>query len=97
MLMLAFALWLGWFPAIGAGTAAHFVLPVTTLGLQSAGHIARMTRAAMLDVLGEEYLRAARAKGVSAAQPASGLKRSPNLDSSDSISARNFPAPAERK
>lgn len=66
MLMLAFALWLGWFPAIGAGTAAHYVLPVMTLGLQSAGHIARMTRAAMLDVLGEEYLRAARARGAGA-------------------------------
>ncbi len=67
MLMLAFSLWLGWLPAIGATTAAHYVLPVTTLGLQSAGHVARMTRAALLDVLGEEYLRAARAKGVSAA------------------------------
>ena len=66
MLMLAFALWLGWLPAIGAGTPAHYVLPVMTLGLQAAGHVARMTRAAMLDVLGEEYLRAARAKGVGA-------------------------------
>lgn len=65
MLMLAFSLWLGWLPAIGASTAAHYVLPVATLGLQSAGHVARMTRAALLDVLGEEYLRAARAKGVS--------------------------------
>lgn len=66
MLMLAFSLWLGWLPAIGAASAAHYVLPVATLGLQSAGHVARMTRAALLDVFGEEYLRAARAKGVSA-------------------------------
>ena len=65
MLMLVFSVWLGWLPAIGAGTPAHYVLPVATLGLQSAGQVARMTRAALLDVLGEEYLRTARAKGVS--------------------------------
>lgn len=64
MLMLGFSLWLGLLPSIGVGTPAHFVLPVATLGWQSAGVVARMTRAAMLDVLGEEYLRAARAKGV---------------------------------
>ncbi len=64
MLMLTVSLWLGLLPSIGVGTPAHFVLPVATLGLQSAGLVARMTRAAMLDVLGEEYLRAARAKGV---------------------------------
>ncbi len=64
MLMLAFSLWLGLLPTIGATTPLHYVLPVVTLGLQSAGEVARMTRAALLDVLGEEYLRAARAKGV---------------------------------
>jgi ABC-type dipeptide/oligopeptide/nickel transport system permease component len=41
------------------------VLPVLTLGLQSAGEVARMTRATLLDVLGDEFLRAARARGVS--------------------------------
>ena len=64
MLMLVFSLWLGLLPSIGVGAPEHFVLPVATLGLQSAGVVARMTRAALLDVLGEEYLRAARAKGV---------------------------------
>lgn len=64
MLMLAFSLWLGLLPSIGVGTPAHFVLPVATLGWQSSGVVARMTRAAMLDVLGDEYLRAARARGV---------------------------------
>lgn len=64
MLMLVFSVWLGLLPAIGGGTPAHFVLPVATLGLQSAGQVARMTRAALLDVLGEDYLRTARAKGV---------------------------------
>jgi ABC-type dipeptide/oligopeptide/nickel transport system permease component len=65
MLMLTFSVWLGLLPAIGASTPLHFVLPVLTLGLQSAGEVARMTRATLLDVLGEEYLRAARARGVS--------------------------------
>ena len=65
MLMLVFSVWLGLLPAIGGGTPAHYVLPVATLGLQSAGQVARMTRAALLDVLGEDYLRTARAKGVS--------------------------------
>jgi ABC-type dipeptide/oligopeptide/nickel transport system permease component len=65
MLMLVFAVWLGLLPAIGAATPLHFVLPVLTLGLQSAGEVARTTRATLLDVLGEEYLRAAAARGAS--------------------------------
>ena len=64
MLMLVFSRGLGWLPAIGVGTPAHYVLPVVALGLQSAGQIARMTRASMLDVLKQDYLRAARAKGL---------------------------------
>jgi ABC-type dipeptide/oligopeptide/nickel transport system permease component len=64
MLMLVFSAWLGLLPSIGVGTPRHFVLPVVTLGLQSAGLVARMTRGALLDVLGDEYLRAARARGV---------------------------------
>lgn len=64
MLMLAFSLWLGLLPSIGIATPLHYVLPIVTLGLQSAGFIARMTRAAMLEELGREFVRAARAKGV---------------------------------
>lgn len=64
MLMLVFSLGLGLLPAIGVGTPAHYVLPAIALGLQSAGQIARMTRASMLDVMKQDYLRAARAKGV---------------------------------
>lgn len=64
MLMLVFSLGFGLLPAIGVGTPAHYVLPAVALGLQSAGQIARMTRASMLDVLKQDYLRAARAKGV---------------------------------
>ena len=66
MLMLVFSVWFGLLPSIGASSPRHFVLPVLTLGLQSAGEVARMTRSTLLDVLGEEYLRAARARGVSA-------------------------------
>jgi len=65
MLMLLFSVSLGWLPAIGVGTAAHYVLPCLALGLQSAGAVARMTRAAVRDLLTQDFLRAARAKGVS--------------------------------
>ena len=64
MMMLLFSLYLGLLPAIGVGTAAHLVLPIVTLGAQSAGIIARMTRAAMLDVLKQDYIRTARSKGL---------------------------------
>lgn len=63
MLMLTFSLWLGLLPSIGIRTPAHYVLPIITLGAQSGGMIARMTRSAMLDVLGQDYVRAARARG----------------------------------
>lgn len=63
MLMLVFSLWLGWFPSIGIRTPVHYVLPIVTLGAQSGGIISRMTRSAMLDVLGQDYVRAARARG----------------------------------
>ena len=64
MLMLVFSVALGWLPAIGVGTPAHYVLPCLALGLQSAGAVARMTRASVRDVLAQDFLRAARAKGV---------------------------------
>lgn len=64
MLMLVFSLALGWLPAIGVGTPAHYVLPCLALGLQSAGAVARMTRASLRDVLSRDFLRAARAKGL---------------------------------
>lgn len=64
MLMLLFSVMLGWLPAIGVGSAAHYVLPCLALGLQSAGAVARMTRASVRDALRQDFLRAARAKGV---------------------------------
>jgi ABC-type dipeptide/oligopeptide/nickel transport system permease component len=63
MLMLLFSLWLGWLPSIGIRTPLHFVLPILTLGAQSGGVISRMTRSAMLDVISQDYVKAARARG----------------------------------
>jgi ABC-type dipeptide/oligopeptide/nickel transport system permease component len=63
MLMLVFSLSLGLLPSIGIATPAHYVLPIVTLGAQSGGIISRMTRSAMLDVFGQDFVRAARARG----------------------------------
>jgi ABC-type dipeptide/oligopeptide/nickel transport system permease component len=63
MLMLVFSLSLGLLPSIGIATPAHYVLPILTLGAQSGGIISRMTRSAMLDVVGQDFVRAARARG----------------------------------
>ena len=64
LMMLVFSVRLRWFPAGGSGTAAHLVLPAIVLGAASSGVIARMTRASMLEVLRQDYIRTARAKGV---------------------------------
>ena len=63
-LLLAFALAIPLFPANGT-TAAGLVLPVITLSLSPMAYITRLTRSSMLDVLGQDYIRTARAKGVS--------------------------------
>lgn len=65
LLLYVFAATLGWFPMSGYGTAAHVVLPAATLGLLGAGWYARMVRSAMIDVLNQDYVRTARAKGLS--------------------------------
>jgi peptide/nickel transport system permease protein/oligopeptide transport system permease protein len=64
VLIVIFSLWLNWLPVGGAGTLAHLVLPAVTLALPSVAMVARMTRSAVLDVLGEDYVRTARAKGL---------------------------------
>ncbi|HEY3248422.1 MAG TPA: ABC transporter permease [bacterium] len=71
VLILVFAVQLGLFPVIGVGTPGnipdilrHLVLPALALGIAGAAYIARMTRSAMLEVMGEDYVRTARAKGV---------------------------------
>ncbi len=68
LLLYVFAATLGWFPMSGYGTAAHVVLPAATLGLLGAGWYARMVRSAMIDVLNQDYVRTARAKGLSGAR-----------------------------
>jgi peptide/nickel transport system permease protein len=64
VLIVVFAFWLPWFPVGGTGSTAHLVLPAVTLALPSIAMIARMTRSSVLDVLREDYVRTARAKGV---------------------------------
>jgi len=64
MFMYLFSYQLEWFPTAGRGTWRHLVLPALTLGLSSAAIIARMTRSSMLEVLRQDYVRTARAKGL---------------------------------
>lgn len=63
LLLLIFSATLRWFPANGT-TAAGLILPVITLSLYPAAYITRLTRSSMLEVLGQDYIRTARAKGV---------------------------------
>ena len=70
LLLYVFAAMLGWFPMSGFGTPAHIVLPALTLGLLGAGWYARMVRSAMIDVLNQDYVRTARAKGLSGSRVA---------------------------
>lgn len=64
LLVLVFAVQLGWLPSGGADDWRGIILPVVTLGLGGAGILARFTRSAMLEVLGQPYIRTASAKGV---------------------------------
>ncbi len=64
LLLLLFSVSLGWLPANGE-TNAGMVLPVITLALYPTAYITRLTRSSMLDVLGQDYIRTAKAKGVS--------------------------------
>ncbi|MBI3993403.1 MAG: ABC transporter permease [Candidatus Lambdaproteobacteria bacterium] len=66
MLILVFAVWLDWLPVNERGGLAHLVLPAVTLGTALAALLSRMTRAALVDTLGEDYIRTARAKGLRA-------------------------------
>ncbi|UEM24838.1 ABC transporter permease (plasmid) [Skermanella mucosa] len=63
LLLYVFAVQLGWFPIGGYGTFAHLVLPSLTLGILGGGWYSRMARSSMVDVLRQDYIRTARAKG----------------------------------
>lgn len=67
LLLYVFAVQLGWFPIGGYGTFRHLVLPAITLGLLGSGWYARMMRSSMIDVLRQDYIRTARAKGLNRA------------------------------
>jgi len=65
LLLYVFAVKLGWFPIGGYGTFAHLVLPSITLGILGSGWYSRMMRSSMIEVLRQDYIRTARAKGLS--------------------------------
>ncbi len=64
ILILVFSLWLGWTPVSGREGVGSLVLPAVTLGTGLAAILARMVRSSVLEVLGEDYIRTARAKGL---------------------------------
>jgi peptide/nickel transport system permease protein len=68
LLLYVFAVYLGWFPIGGYGTFAHLILPSLTLGILGAGWYARMMRSSMIDVLRQDFIRTARAKGLGRAK-----------------------------
>ena len=63
-LLYVFAFWLGWFPIGGFGEFRHLVLPAVTLGLLGGGWYARVTRSSVIEVLRQDFIRTARAKGL---------------------------------
>ena len=68
LLLYVFAVKLGWFPIGGYGTFAHLVLPALTLGILGSGWYSRMMRSSMIEVLRADFIRTARAKGLSRAK-----------------------------
>ncbi|MFN4275654.1 MAG: ABC transporter permease [Ferrovibrio sp.] len=64
LLVLVFSVQLGWLPSSGSESWQHAILPIITLGVAGAAVLARFTRSAMLEVLGQPYIRTASAKGV---------------------------------
>lgn len=63
-LMLLFAVKLNWLPAIGYGSPKNLILPAVALSMGTMAQLMRLTRASVLDVLGQDYMRTARAKGL---------------------------------
>jgi peptide/nickel transport system permease protein len=65
ILMLVFAVWFGWLPVSGMDSKASIILPAVTLGFGLSAILTRMTRTSLLEVLNDDYIRTARAKGLS--------------------------------
>jgi len=64
LMIFLFAVTLRWLPTSGAGSLRHLIMPAITLGIGSVGIVARMTRASLLEVLGQDFIRTAVAKGL---------------------------------
>lgn len=64
LLMLIFAVWLGWLPVSGMESSTSIILPALTLGFGLSAILTRMTRTSLLEVLNDDYIRTARAKGL---------------------------------
>ena len=64
LLLMLFGLKLGWLPTVGLNSVLHYIMPVTALAFYPTAYIARLMRSSMLDVLGQDYMRTARAKGL---------------------------------
>ena len=79
LLVLVFAVQLGWLPSGGQESWRSVILPVISMGLGGAGILARFTRSAMLEVLGQPYIRTASAKGVQSPCNNSGTMRRPAI------------------
>jgi oligopeptide transport system permease protein len=62
--MIVFSLWLGWLPVAGWGSLRHLIMPAVALSLPNAAVIARLARSGMIEVLQQDFIRAARAKGL---------------------------------
>lgn len=65
LLMQIFSVQLGWLPTVGAGSWQHYILPSLTLGAAVAAVMARFTRSSFIEIMDEDYMRTARAKGAS--------------------------------
>ncbi|MDO4633508.1 MAG: ABC transporter permease [Eubacteriales bacterium] len=64
LLMYFFGMRLGWLPTLGLGSWKHYVMPICALAFYPTAYITRLMRSSMLDVLGQDYMRTARAKGL---------------------------------
>ena len=64
VMVLTFSYWLNWLPVVGNGTWAHFIMPTIAMSGVLVAALTRFTRNAMLDVLGQDFIRTARAKGL---------------------------------
>src|SRR5207247_10816030 len=64
VLLLVFSVWLRWLPTSGAGDWRHVIMPALALGWYFAASMLRLTRSSMLEVLGSEYIKLARLKGL---------------------------------